>query len=136
MDIIEKILANVEKTTKAVVQKSTDVVEITKVKLAIAGDESKLDDLIKETGRLVYDAYKTGTGDPGDVQEKCKEIEALSDEIVSKKNQLSRLRNLRRCPVCGTENDIDAVYCNRCGEKLPEVEVEIAPDMPGDPKDE
>lgn len=34
MDIIEKIINNVEKTAKTVVQKSNDVVEITKLKMA------------------------------------------------------------------------------------------------------
>lgn len=124
MDIIEKIITNVEKTTKAVVQKSSDIVEITKVKVAISNDEAQAAALIKEAGELVYSAYKNGTGDPEDVEAVCKQVEALEDEIIKKKNQLARLRNLKRCAACGNENDIDAVYCNQCGEKLPEVEVE------------
>lgn len=124
MDIIEKIITNVEKTTKAVVQKSSDIVELTKVKVSISNDEAKVASLIKEAGELVYSAYKNGTGDPEDVEAVCKQVEELEQEIVKKKNQLARLRNLKRCGKCGNENDIDAVYCNQCGEKLPEVEVE------------
>lgn len=128
MDIIEKILTNVEKTTKAVVQKSTDIVEITKVKIAIASDEAKMNELIRQTGQMVYDAYKTGSGNPEEVERKCKEIDALAEEIEIKKNQLARLRNLHHCSQCGAENDIDASYCNRCGSKLPEVEAEPGSD--------
>lgn len=128
MDIIEKFISNVEKTTKAVVQKSNDMVEITRVKVALSSDEAKVEGLIREAGELVYGAYKNGTGDPEDVEQVCKQIEALEEEIAGKKNQLARLRNLKRCSECGNENDIDAIYCNQCGEKLPEVEVEEVDD--------
>lgn len=132
MDIIEKIISNVEKTTKAVVQKSNDMVELTKIKVALSGDEAKAEGLIREAGELVYAAYKDGTGDPEDVEKVCKQLEQLEEEIVKKKNQLARLRNLKRCGKCGNENDIDAIYCNRCGDKLPEVEVEEVDDAAAD----
>ena len=130
MDIIDKIISNVEKTTKAVVQKSTDVVEITKVKLAISNAENEAQELVCEIGKLVYDAYKSGSGNAEVVEKKCAELDEIKKDIEDKKNQFSKLRNRKRCSECEHENDFDAVYCCRCGAKLPEVVSCEVDDMP------
>lgn len=130
MDIIEKILNNVEKTTKAVVQKSSDVVGMTKIKIAISNEEEQVSELISEMGKLVYDAYVKGEGNSEAIEEKCKKIEELRHSIMEKRDELARLRNLKRCPTCGQENDCNALYCNQCGEKLPEVDACKVDDMP------
>ena len=122
MDIIEKILNNVEKTAKTVVQKSNDVVEITKLKIAISNAEAEAETLIKEVGQLVYEAYRSGEGSPELVEEKCEKIDELRKDIEDKRNQFAKLRNLKRCPDCEYENEADAVYCCKCGQKLPEGE--------------
>mgnify|MGYP004657961699 FL=1 len=131
MDIIEKIVSNVEKTTKAVVRKSTDVVEITKLKIAISNAENEADGIINEIGQLVYEAYKSGEGKPELVEEKCEKIDEIRKDIDTKRNQYAKLRNLKRCAECENENDADAVFCNKCGAKLPEVEADEVEDMPG-----
>ena len=130
MDIIEKIINNVEKTTKTVVQKSNDVVEITKLKMAISSAEAEAEELIADVGRLVYDAYKSGEGNPELVEEKCEQIEALKKDIEEKRNLFAKLRNLKRCNECEYENEAEAVYCCKCGSKLPEVETCQVDDMP------
>lgn len=130
MDIIEKIINNVEKTAKTVVQKSNDVVEITKLKMAISSAEAEAEELIADVGRLVYDAYKSGEGNPELVEEKCEQIEALKKDIEEKRNLFAKLRNLKRCNECEYENEAEAVYCCKCGSKLPEVETCQVDDMP------
>lgn len=130
MDIIEKIISNVEKTTKAVMQKSTDMVELTKMKMAISSDEDKAKQLVYEIGSLVYEAYKSDEGNPDLVEEKCGELEAMRKAIDEKRNAYALLRNMKRCPGCERENEADAIYCDKCGEKLPEVETDEVDDMP------
>lgn len=130
MDIIEKIINNVEKTAKTVVQKSNDVVEITKLKMAISNAEAEAEELIADVGRLVYEAYKSGEGNPELVEEKCEQIEALKKDIEEKRNLFAKLRNLKRCNECEYENEAEAVYCCKCGSKLPEVETCQVDDMP------
>ena len=136
MDILDKIIKKVEKTTKVVVQKSTDVVELTKVKLAITSSENEADELLREIGSLVYDAYKSGTGNAELVEEKCVKLEKIKGEIEEKKNQFASLRNMKRCPECEYENEADAVYCSKCAAKLPDVVACEVDDMPGESKSE
>jgi len=131
-EIIDKILSGVEKTTKVVVQKSNDIVEITKTRYAIMSEEAKAADIVKDIGQFVYDAYKSGDGNADAIAQKCADLDLLHEEIEHKKDQLARLRNLKRCPECGNANEMAALFCNRCGEKLPEVEVEQTEEMPGD----
>lgn len=130
MDIIEKIISNVEKTTKAVVQKSNDVVEITKVKMAISNAENEAQEVVYEIGQLVYEAYKNGEGNPELVEEKCIKLDEIRKDIDNKRNQYAKLRNLKRCANCERENDADAIFCSKCGTKLPEVEAYEVDDMP------
>jgi len=134
-EIIDKILSTVEKTAKVVVQKSTDIVDITKTRYAIMSEEGKSSDIIKDIGQLVYDAYKSGDGNADAIAQKCSDLDLLVEAIEQKKDQLAKLRNLKRCTECGNANEMAAMFCNRCGEKLPEVEVEQAEDIPGDETD-
>jgi hypothetical protein len=102
MDIIEKIISNVEKTTKVVVQKSTDVVELTKLKLAISNAESEARDLMYEIGKLVYKAYQSGEGNPELVEEKCVRLDeikatgSISDETLG--NEIRNVLSKLPCP--------------------------------------
>lgn len=130
MDIIEKIISNVEKTTKVVVQKSTDVVELTKLKLAISNAENEARDLMYEIGKLVYKAYQSGEGNPELVEEKCVRLDEIKADIDEKRGEYARLRNMKRCPKCEKENESSALFCSKCGEKLPEVEGVEVDDMP------
>ena len=136
MDFLDKIIKKVEKTTKVVMQKSTDVVELTKVKLAITSAENEADELLREIGSIVYDAYKSGEGNAELVEEKCVKLEKMKEEIEEKKNQFALLRNMKRCPECEYENEAKAVYCSKCAAKLPDVVGYAVDDMPGDNKSE
>lgn len=130
MDIIEKIISNVEKTAKTVMQKSTDVVEITKLKMAISSDETEVEALIFGIGRLVYEAYKSGEGKAELIEEKCVQIDELKAQIDEKRSLYAKLRNLKRCADCEYENEAEAVFCCKCGSRLPEAEVCSEDDMP------
>ena len=136
MDFLDKIIKKVEKTTKVVVQKSTDVVELTKVKLAITSVENEADELLREIGSVVYDAYKSGEGNAELVEEMCVKLEKIKNEIEEKKNQFALLRNMKRCPECEYENEADAVYCSKCAAKLYDVVACEVDDMPGEDKSE
>ncbi len=130
MDIIEKIISNVEKTTKVVVQKSTDVVELTKLKLAISNAEGEARDIMYEIGKLVYKAYRSGEGNPELVEEKCELLDEIRADINEKRSEYARLRNMKRCPKCEKENESSAAFCSRCGEKLGDIEGYEVDDMP------
>lgn len=122
MDIVEKIIANVGRTTKAVVQKSNDMVELTKLKLAIGNAENEARDVMCEIGGLVYEAYRSGAGETELVEKKCAQLDEIREVIAEKKSEYARLRNMKHCPKCHKENDDDALFCSACGEKLYEAE--------------
>ncbi len=130
MDIIDKIISNVQKTKNVVVQKSSDAFEITKLKLAISSAESQAQELLKEIGSLVYGAYKNAEENGELVEEKCALLDEIRKDIDDKKNQFSKLRNMKRCAQCDRENDADASYCNYCGAKLCDVVGFEVDDMP------
>ena len=125
-DFLNKILSGVEKTTKTVVQKSGDVAKITKIRMSISGDTAKIQEIIFDIGEAVYEAFESGNINNTLVEEKCEQIQALKLVIEEKRDELARLRNLQRCCACDHENEADAIYCNRCGAKLPELAEEVA----------
>ena len=60
MDFFEKLKKTVVKVSKKAADKSTDLVEITKIKFALSEKEGEIDTLYKEIGKAVYDSFNDG----------------------------------------------------------------------------
>lgn len=49
-----------------------------------------------------------------------KAINALVNQIIDKKRELSLARNEKQCPECMVYNSSDSRYCKYCGRPLPD----------------
>lgn len=59
-------------------------------------------------------------------------IEGTKDQIVNLVKQVKGNPNtIVKCPYCGDDNDIDAVYCDHCGVKLRETCICGSENQPG-----
>lgn len=118
MDFFEKLKKTVVKATKKAADKSTDLVEITKIKFALSEKEGEVDNLYKEIGKAVYSSFKSGD-DPEEVlSTNCEKITSLKEEITELRDKLRDYKNIKLCKSCGKEIPSDSDYCNKCGEKL------------------
>ena len=115
---IDKILEMVTQTTKTAIKKSSEAVEITKIRLSINSDKAKIKELKLQVGELMYEAYNGNSSSGDEIEEILNEISELYGEIENKEQQIAQLKNLARCPKCGANNEQDAHFCIKCAAEL------------------
>ena len=98
--------------TQKVIGKTNNVVDQTKVKLAISDTESKMEEIFTKIGGSVYKSHTDGTTAP-DFAGVFAKLDELKNELDDLKEQL--------CPKCNTYNDQKNEYCAKCGNKFGDV---------------
>ncbi len=118
-----------EKFTKVVIDKTTNIVDITKLTLAKNDAEGKVTRLYEQIGEIVWDKHNDGTDFDGKIGELCVEIDKFKSELEELKKQISGLKNTSICSACGQSNDKSSEYCSKCGSRLSDDETEtVTPD--------
>ena len=118
MDVINNIKDTLGKAKDTVVTKSSEIVEITKLKYSIADIEGEISKLMRAIGEKVYESYKNGTEPDESINEFCSEISAKYAEIDEKRTKLCEIKKEVICKSCGKSVDKDADFCPKCGQKL------------------
>lgn len=109
-----------EKFAKIAIDKTTNVVDITKLNLAKNEADSKINKLYAKIGEMFYEKYKDGEDFGGDIGEIMIEIDKFKAEAEELKEQIALLKSTAPCPECGQQNDKASEYCSKCGAKLTE----------------
>ncbi|NLN65999.1 MAG: zinc ribbon domain-containing protein [Clostridiaceae bacterium] len=107
---------DLKKFGKNVAQKSSDVVETTKLNMSISQEKEKINRLYNEMGAAVYEQYKMGN-DLG-MSEQCSQIAEFEAKIEEYQNKILEIKNAVKCPQCGTEVSAETVFCAQCGTKI------------------
>ena len=106
------------KLKKVVADKTTNIVDVTKLNLSLNEAERKTGKLYEKIGEIVYENYASGNDVDIELRTICAEIETLKEEADNLKEQIAALKNAAVCPSCGQQNDKSGDYCSKCGEKL------------------
>ena len=99
-----------------------------KLRMKINENKSNINDLYKEIGKKVYEKHvrQENIDIKADLEEECAKIDILSSEIESCLTSILELKDKKQCIKCHAEIDENAVFCPKCGEKQPEIEVKEA----------
>lgn len=134
MSILDNLGKRVADTYKTAAKASSEILEETKLRLAMLNEQNKVEELYEKLGEKVFSLYGKGESLGEDFDNQCKEIQALKETINSMKSRIKELRNIKACPKCSIEIDLSYQYCPRCGEKQemppppPEETREVCPD--------
>lgn len=115
---MEKFISDLKKTAKNAAQKTGEIVEIGKLKLAIQDTKGKINDLYKELGESLYAARKDGNDDADSIEKIIEEIDAMYEKLASQEEELATLKKQKKCPSCGVLCDDEADFCSKCGAEL------------------
>ena len=107
-----------EKVTKSVVQKSSALIEQTKLKFAMNEIENKMKNEYVEIGKYVYKQHNDGVAFEGFAGERCDALDKLAAELDDLKRQFAEAKNSVICEECGTINSDTSKFCSSCGGKL------------------
>ncbi len=118
MAMFDEITSKLTKTAKKAVRKSNELVEITKMNMAISEAQSALNKLYKELGKTVHKACETQDNVSNEISEKCSEIDDELEHIKKMKDKLAELKKVQYCMSCGHENQREAIFCSKCGMKI------------------
>lgn len=128
---MEKILDNLkkgvsiavseaEKLTKVVADKTSNIVDVTKLNLSLSDTDKKMNKLYASIGEIIYEDYKEGSELPEKLSDLCNQISQFMGEADSIRQQIAELKSSVACPSCGVLNGKDGEYCSKCGQKLRE----------------
>ena len=118
---MDKFLSELKNTASKVVRKSSELVEISKIKLNIANVKSDISANYKLLGELVY-LSQTDDAEPDTekIQETIARIDELNEKLSALLEDSSALKNEKVCPECAKNNAKDALFCVKCGHKFEE----------------
>ena len=82
-------------------------------------NKSKIEDVYQEIGKLVYEKYllKEEIKVEQELLDNCSFIDTLANENEEIRMELLKLKDLKQCPNCHTEIELEYEYCPKCGQK-------------------
>lgn len=131
MDFLEQVKNTAIDVAQAVAQKSTEVVELSKIKYAIFDLKADIKKLYTEVGHLVYREFEESSEYSSEVMEKCQVIKNKMAKIAALKAQAEAVKNGSEfyCPECGRECGEKDEVCPFCGS---DIAVDVIADVPQD----
>lgn len=122
MSIVSDFGKKVSNKTKEISQKAKVMSETNSLNNIIKGEECKIDFQYKTIGKLYYEKYGENPSD--EFKEAIETINTSKEKIEETKQEITKIRSRFNCPNCGEAFKNDALFCSKCGAKLPEREEE------------
>lgn len=121
MEFFEKLGKKASATYKSAAEKTNKIASETKLKLKMNDCKSKINDLYKEIGKIVYQKYVLdGNLDiDNDINNEVNRIQELTSEIENCEKQILDLSDKVQCVNCKNKIDKVAKFCPVCGAEQP-----------------
>lgn len=116
--VFDDIITSAKSLVDIASKKTDNVVELSKLKYRCVQLNSELRALYEKLGNAVYTMVKSDFSNKELMDSLIEEIDSLKEKIDDLNYQIAERRNIRICPACGSRNDKDACYCNKCGNRF------------------
>ncbi len=120
MSFVSDFGKKISNKTKEISQKAKVMSETNSLNNIIKGEECKIDFQYKTIGKLYFEKF--GENPDDDFTEAIETIKASMQKIDETKQEITKIRSRFNCPECGEPFKSDALFCSKCGAKLPEKE--------------
>lgn len=119
---MEKFLYDLKNTVDGAVKKSGELIELTKIKMAMNDTKNDIREKVIRLGELTYFATK-GEDMPGyDADELVDEIDKLKQTLSEQEAKAAELTGKKICPHCKKVMEADFAFCPACGIPMEEIE--------------
>lgn len=140
---VDQLLNQAKELADAAGKKAGETLEVSKLKFENFKINSQIQKAYEKLGSFVYKMHKNGEENQELIDVCMEEIDDLYAQLALNEEKINESRRRSKCPVCGTLNALEALYCMKCGEKMPQknektyVEMQIpAEDFPVETPDE
>lgn len=93
MPFFDDLTKKMSEVAKSAAKKSEDLVETTKLKMAINSEEDKIKAAYTEIGKIIYKKYSSGENVDEDVLSSCQQIKSMEDTIVTLSEKITQIKN-------------------------------------------
>lgn len=121
-NMINEVIVGAKNAAKTVGKKASEFVDVSKLRITSTELNNEISKRYEALGRVVYDSKKEGTDVEGLVLECVKSIDALYARLDDNNEQIAKMTNKKNCKNCGSINTNDAVFCSKCGTRMPQQE--------------
>lgn len=116
-DSLSKIGKYLEDGVSNVAYKSENLVEISKLNLALSSDEKLIDEIYLKIGKKIYKDYLDSKILDKSLIDKCTEIETINKDISIINKKILKLKDKKQCKKCGAAMGKEADFCPKCGKE-------------------
>ena len=117
-NVLDDLINSAKNLVDIAGKKTDNVVEVSKLKYQCVQMSAELKSLYEKLGNAVYTMVKSDFSNKELMDSLIEEIDSLKERIDQVNQEIATRKNIRVCPACGSRNEKDACYCNKCGNKL------------------
>ncbi len=118
MSIFKDISKKVGEAAHVAAKKSNEIVESTKINLGIKSEEDKIDEILLQIGKKLYEKFSQSEEIPEEFKSMFEDLQSHKAVLNELREKLLDIKNLKECPSCGEKVDEDITFCPKCGSKI------------------
>ncbi len=118
MSVFSNIGKNISNKGKEISRKAKVMSETSSLNNIIKGEECKIDTQYKLIGKMYFEKYSSSPEQ--EFKPAIESIKNSMEKINETQQEILKIKSQFCCPECGTSFKNDAVFCSKCGAKLPE----------------
>ncbi len=117
MSFFDDLGKKVSEAAQLAAKKSSNLLEIAKLNMAITAEEDKIEKAYAKIGKQIFAKYNSKVEVDPDVVSICEEIKVYQENLANLKSRLMDLKDVKLCIRCNAELDKSALFCPKCGTK-------------------
>lgn len=120
MAFFDEVKKGLTDVSESIVKKSTELVEVQKLKMKKTSLESDIKRDFALLGKL-YFAKMEADGTEGETPEAISSYERIvsaKQAVEEVKEKLSKINHEKNCRACGAKVPLDTIYCPKCGTRF------------------
>lgn len=125
MAFLSDLGKKVSLTAQEVAKQAKESVEISRQEISIADENRKINGIFQQIGKLYYELHADNCEEA--FSDFVSQIKDCENRIAQYKEQIDRVKGVKKCPQCGGDSPLEAKFCNSCGYHFVNNSTEAAP---------
>ena len=114
MAIFNEIGKKISQTTQSAVKGTKDLTEIAKINSQISDEQKQQNSLYMQIGKKYYELYSDSAEDEN-FAPMCASISESIIKVENYREEINKIKGLKKCAGCGAEIPISTFFCGTCG---------------------
>lgn len=116
MAFFEQVGKRITDAGQGVAKQTKNLAEVTRLNSTISECEKNISQLYFAIGEAYYGRHRDDA--EAEELEKVNEVKELLEKIRQCREEIKQIKGTVKCPSCGAEVPLEAVFCGKCGNKM------------------